>query len=332
MNEVEVTGVKMNRQEPDDQIQHRVIRYLYGDMDQAQRTSFEDDLSKNALLKEVLRSEQKFQEMIPAGIQPHIDEDRMQGNRWVIREKLRQQNGVILRLNRWWQDLLHRPLVLVSQLGAMTATFALGFLVAGQGELPALPSTPGTTVAENKLSPLLLIAEEDYEIYQLKINNYNASNGDIDLSFALASETNIRGNLSDPGISRLMTVALKNDISDAARMNTIDALQPIFNNSEVYQALIFTLKNDPNPGVRYKAVLALVDLAHVETVREGLRQALSEDINMGIRVEAFNALLNYPDEKTLETFRQRIDADSNSYIRNRARDVIEDIQSGTTVL
>ena len=53
---------------------------------------------------------------------------------------------------------------------------------------------------------------------------------------------------------------------------------------------------------------------------------------MGIRVEAFNALLNYPDEKTLETFRQRIDADSNSYIRNRARDVIEDIQSGTTVL
>jgi HEAT repeat protein len=120
-----------------------------------------------------------------------------------------------------------------------------------------------------------------------------------------------------------MTVALQNDISAAARLDTINALQPVSASIEVYQALIFTLMNDPNPGVRYQAVQALVGLAHEEPVRQGLRQALSEDINTGIRIEAFDALANYPDDKTLETFRQRINADSNSYIRTRAKSIVE---------
>jgi len=112
----------MDTREQIDQIQHKVIRYLYAEMDSVERTSFEDELSKNAPLQEMLKSEQEFQDMIPTGVQPYIDDDRMQGNRWVIREKLRQQNGVMLRLSLWWQDLMRRPLVLVFQLGAMATT------------------------------------------------------------------------------------------------------------------------------------------------------------------------------------------------------------------
>ena len=77
--------------------------------------------------------------------------------------------------------------------------------------------------------------------------------------------------------------------------------------------------------MRYQAVQSLVALSDQERVRDALRYALSEDVNPGVRVEAFNALASYRDEETLNVFRQKMEADSNEYIRAQARMIVEEV-------
>jgi HEAT repeat protein len=217
----------------------------------------------------------------------------------------------------------------------MAMTFVIGVMVAtpadvqnSNGGAAQLVSGIGTAA----LTPLALINDEDYEIYQLKVNEYDAATGDIDLSFSLASETRLSGNVADQRIHQLMAAALQDDIDSASRLDAINALQPVASGDLVYEALIHVLTNDQNPGVRYQAVQSLVTLADQERVRDALRFALRQDVNQGVRVEAFNALVNYQDEQTLAVFRVQMEADSNEYIRAQSRSIIEESDGSSIIL
>lgn len=318
-----------------EQLQHLVISYLYGDLSAEEIRQFEAEIETNATLKQVLEQEQRLDSAIPIGIQPQIDEDRLHGNRFMLRQNLQRENRTRFSLRQWLQGLTERPMTLAFQGLAMAATFVIGILVATPSELQS-PAAAGPQLvaidSEAGMSPLALINDEDYEIYQLKVNDYDAISGDIDLSFSLASETRLVGNVADQQINGLMAVALQNDIGSSSRLDTINALQPVVSGDQVYQALIHVLTTDQNPGVRYQAVQSLVQLAHEAPVRDALRYALSEDVNQGVRVEAFQALVNYPEEETLEIFRQKMDIDSNEFIRTQARTIIEGSADGSIVL
>ncbi len=207
----------------------------------------------------------------------------------------------------------------------MAMTFVLGIFVAGTPGSQPTTANP-VQLATTQSLPLSLINEDDYEIYQLQVNSYDATTGAIDLSFALASETRVVGNVADQDVHQLMAVALQDDIDSASRLDTINALQPVVTGDQVYEALIYVLTNDQNPGVRYQAVQSLVALTDQERVRDALRYALSEDVNEGVRVQAFNALIEYRDEATLAVLRQKVDADSNEYIRTQSRLIVEEVE------
>lgn len=307
-----------------EQMQLRVIEYLYGEMAAAERLQFEQDVERDSELKQILESEQRFDSALPLGVQPQIDEERLQGNRWAIRQQLMRETRPRFSLRQAMEELRRRPLMLVFQGAAMAMTFVIGVMVASSPQLAVVPEGENL-VARQLALPFEFIGEEDYEIYSMRVNNYDTVSGDIDLSFSLASETRVTGNVANQSINRLMAVALQDDIDSAARLDTINALRPVAQGNEVYQALIHVLRNDENPGVRYQAVQALVSLRHEESVQEALRYALSEDVNEGVRVEAFNALAEYRDTQTLEVFRQQMEKDSNEYIRAEARTIIETV-------
>ena len=82
--------------------------------------------------------------------------------------------------------------------------------------------------------------------------------------------------------------------------------------------------------MRYQAVRSLVALAHEEDVREALRNALNDDVNQGVRLEAFQALAAYPEEETLQIFRQKMNVDSNEFIRAQSKMIVE--QSDSAVI
>lgn len=305
-------------------LQQLVMQYLYGEMTASERLDFDRQLESSTALRALLAEEQRFDAAIPQGVQPQIDAERVQGNRWLLQQNLQRERRSAFAPRLWLQALAERPVTVALQGLAMAATFVLGVLVATP---PAADSALGANglVASGGAapSPLSLIENDDYEIYQLKVNAFDAVSGDIDLSFSLASETRVQGNVADQGIHKLMAVALQDDIDPASRMDTINALQPVSGGDEVQEALIYVLRNDQNPGVRYQAVQSLVTLASVDRVREALRYALSEDVNPGVRMEAFDALASYQDPETLAVFRRQMNEDSNEYIRTQARTIIE---------
>lgn len=309
----------MTSSENTEQMQLRVISYLYSDMDADELRQFEKELETNAQLRQMLEEERRLDGAFPMGSQPLINEERLQGNRWLLRQNLQKQSRSQFSIRRWLGELSERPFTVAFQGAAMAMTFVLGIYVASPAASPDAQSAG--------LTPLQLVSDEDYEIYQLKVNTYDAASGEIDLSFSLASETNIRGNVRDQNIHGLMAVALQNDIDSASRLDAIDALQPVTTGGDVYQALIHVLKNDQNPGVRYQAVRSLVALAHEDEVRDALRDALDQDVNPGVRLEAFQALVAYPERETLQLLRQKMDADSNEYIRNQSRIILEESES-----
>ena len=313
--------------ETDEQRQLRVMDYLYGELEPAERERFEQDLERDPALRRAFESEQRLDGALPPGSRPRIDEERLQGTRWVIRQRLQRETRPRFSLAGWFESLRARPLAVTLQGVAMAFTFLLGVMIASPDGATdnAIQDAATNQVA---VSPLALIDEDDYEIFQLRVNNFDAATGEIDLSFSLASDTRLRGNVADETIHQLMAVALQDDIGSADRLDTINALQPVRAGDTVYEALIHVLMNDENPGVRYQAVRSLADLAGQERVREALRVALSQDMNQGVRIEAFNALMEYRDEATLDVFRQQMETDSNEYIRAEARSIVESV-SGT---
>ena len=108
----------------------------------------------------------------------------------------------------------------------MAATFVLGIMVSlPSGMQESVPAA--AQLATIGISPLALINDEDYEIFQLKVNNYDVATGEIDLSFSLASETHLSGNVADQQIHSLMAAALQDDINASSRLDAINALQAV---------------------------------------------------------------------------------------------------------
>ena len=310
-----------------EQQQMLIMDYLYGELSDDQRQQFEAALAENLAFNALFEAELKFDASIPIGTSPAIDAERIEGNRWLLRQKLKKAAREGFSLKQLLAGLMQRPLTIAFQGAAMAMTFVLGVMVATPESVDV--ATGEVIAAASEPSPLRLINDEDFEIYKLKVNSYDAATGDIDLSFSLASETRLSGNVADASINQLMAVALLDDIDSASRLDTINALQPVVNGDKVFNALIQVLTTDPNPGVRYQAVQSLATLTHEDKVRDALRYVLQEDVNPGVRIQAFEALVPFQDEATLAVFRRQMDSDSNEYIRAQSRSIIEELEDSS---
>jgi hypothetical protein len=311
-----------------EQQQMLIMDYLYGGLSDDERVQFELALTTNSALNALFEAERKFDASIPQSTAPVIDEERVEGNRWLLRQKLNKAARPRFSVNQVLADVMQRPLTIAFQGVAMAMTFVIGVMVAAPEPGAATPNEV-VAIGESEPSPLAFINDEDFEIYKLKVNSYDSATGDIDLSFSLASETRLSGNVADASINQLMAVALLDDIDSASRLDTINALQPVLTGDKVFNALIHVLTTDPNPGVRYQAVQSLVTLSHEEKVRDALRYVLEEDVNPGVRIQAFDALAEYKDQQTLDVFRRQMDVDSNEYIRAQSRTIIEELDNSS---
>jgi hypothetical protein len=305
-----------------EQRQELVLRFLYGDLNHAEKSGFEQQLENDAELRRLLEDEQQFQQMLPRGTAPRVDSERLLGNRYLLRKNLRGSQLAKFNFGEWLLALTRKPGVLAVQFGGMAAAFVLGLMVTGQSGLPFNRVTESFRLS----SPLALVSEEDYQVAQLRINSYDEASGAIDLTFSLVSDSTVQANINDAGVRKLMTTALQDDVDSAVRLQTVSALAPVNQQRDVYRTLIYLLTSDQNPGVRYEVVSLLVELAEEEEVRAALRLALQQDVNSGVRLEAFNALASFRDEKTLAVFRESMTRDNNEYIRMSARSIVENPQ------
>jgi hypothetical protein len=149
----------------------------------------------------------------------------------------------------------------------------------------------------------------------------------------------VQGTPDDAEIRRVLAYVIGHggQFDDSVRLQSIDALRPAADDPQVREAMSEALRHDPNPAVRLRAIEALRDAGSAADVQSAILGALSDDDNSGVRIQALNSLLERMrsrefsrvplDNRALGILRDRMNNDSNSYIRSRSADALGQLTS-----
>jgi anti-sigma factor RsiW len=144
----------------------------------------------------------------------------------------------------------------------------------------------------------------------------------------------VQGTVDNDDVKRVLLYVLRNNkrFSPDVRLDSVELLKARNNDSDVRQALCNAVRTDGNTAVRLKALEALNGAEPQEIVRQTLLDALVDDSNPGVRIEAINALRTMADKGAfrsdpgmLRILRERMQKDSNAYIRIQSASVIRDL-------
>jgi len=149
----------------------------------------------------------------------------------------------------------------------------------------------------------------------------------------------VQGTSDDADIRRVLAYVIGHggQFDDGVRLQSIDALRPAADDPQVREAMSEALRHDPNPAVRLRAIEALRDVGSATDVQSAILGALSDDDNSGVRIQALNSLLERMrsrefsrvplDNRAVGILRDRMNNDSNSYIRSRSADALGQLAS-----
>lgn len=214
------------------------------------------------------------------------------------------------------------------------AIFALGLFLGSQGLFTG--TLPEGDVIRGGLSEADLLSRSDVEISNVRFMDPDVSDGGVEFVFEAIRPIHMKGPLSDPRIQKVLAYAVVNEQNPGVRLRAVNAVgafrQPSADN-EIKHALITALKSDPNDGVRGEALNALIQYPFDRAVKSALLHVLTHDTNAALRIEAINRLESRADEETqadpalVDVLRSKMETDENSYIRLRARTVLDELSN-----
>ncbi len=143
----------------------------------------------------------------------------------------------------------------------------------------------------------------------------------VELFYRGEQPRRVSGSLDDGDVRRALIFVMQDNVlfDSGLRLDSLEALRARSDDSEVRGAFCRAARTDRNPGVRLKALEALRGFEQEDQVRKTLIDALLRDDNPGVRIEAINALrsaaASQPDAELVKVLRDRMQNDSNSYIR-----------------
>ncbi len=291
-----------------------VIDYLYGELDDAQKASFEQALQHDTQLRELYEQQCSFDALMPKGCAPEINDGRMQGVRWAALRGVKQgpKPTRLSRIVCIWQENIMSGW----QVAAMAMMFIVGF---------------GVSQVTNKKPQDTFIASNSREhfndtntnIVSVRLDRFDVDQGEVVFTLSKQSTEQVQGNIKNVQVRTLLTQSLNHYANDDVRLQLTELFSQYVRFDDVQAALIYTLKTDPNPGVRYNAVENLVKTPDEPEVRAALIHALVHDNNPGIRVEAFLALSQRVDESLQEILTTYGVNDANTFIRERSKRLLQ---------
>jgi hypothetical protein len=146
----------------------------------------------------------------------------------------------------------------------------------------------------------------------------------------------VRGTVDDGNVKSVLLYVLRNNqrFGPDVRLNAVDLLRTRSADPEVRSALSRVVETDRDPAVRLRALDALNGSAPQNMVRNTLLGALEDDQDSDIRLEAIDSLRRMArsgqiasDDGVLAVLRDRMDHDSNTYIRLQSAAAIRDLGS-----
>jgi hypothetical protein len=257
-------------------------------------------------------------------------------------EEARRELRVSLRLERsrrslWdraleWIDAASSPAVRVAVAGA-----AMLFVGMGVSYMLFVPS--GTANRTNDAPSLAAVASERGEtrVSNLHFISQDLENQQVEFTFEMVTPVHVRGSANDLAVQKVLVQALLNDRNPGARLKTVSTLasqveQTKLPDKEIKTALIQALKSDVNIGVRKAALTTLQKLPLDQDIKEAFLFVLKHETNPAMRIEVINYLEKpvldgeWTGKDILDVLRESMQSDDNNYIRNRARNVLQEVK------
>ena len=311
-----------------DKLREEVLLYLYGELSEEDKLSFEEDLSKYDNLRKIYEAEKKNHEFFSLSSGKEIPDSLLQESRSELRKRLKEEKYSSLTDSPASGGLLYllfgSPSKIVVALSMLTFGILLGKFVSIQLDFDNGVEVHRLTSSIEGIISNELLGSQEMEIADLKIVSYDAESEQITLSVDAVTSVAIRGNISNHKIQTILAAALRSDLGPSIRLRSVDLLQMNIENKEIVNALIHALQYDDNPGVRLKAVEALSPYSDNPDVKEVLLNTLKFDQNSGVRIQAILALKDNKDPKVLEVLRFKMESDENEYIRDQSKESVSD--------
>jgi hypothetical protein len=302
--------------------QEMIVMRLYGELSPEEGARLDDHLLSCTSCRDEAEAYSKLFSAIEEHA-PGVPMEDLVGARERLLETLpqggaRRKGAHIRRTSGRWIAWFH-PGTATARAGAAAGLLGFGLLLGyfffspGQGAsgLPGL------------LDPF---RNRDLSITSVRFEHSDPQSNSVILSFNVAREVRLEGDLDDPEIQRVLAYALISEDNPGVRLRAVNALgaesRP---DQETTAALIGAMKTDPNPAVRHQALLALSSYPSTGEIKQAFAEVLLQDKNARLRIEAIDALQSAVDkgarldpDLVQELGRKLVD-DENSYIRRKAR-------------
>jgi hypothetical protein len=206
--------------------------------------------------------------------------------------------------------------------------FCTGILVGVYGLAPG--ADPMATAA-GSLEDSDVLNRGEVGITNVRFLDSDAADGNVEFVFDAVRPIHMKGTVDDPSVQKVLAYAVVNAQNPGVRLRAVNAVSGYQSQSaegEIKHALITALKTDANPGVRKEAFTVLMNYGFDNDIKEALIHVLTYDDNPALRIEAIGKLeaqvqAQRPDQELVNVFRSRMETDDNTYIRTRARMVLE---------
>ena len=312
-----------------------ILLDLYGELRDKERNLLDRHLTAcEECLKERDRAQrfhQQFHQHQSASIPQELLDDARR-NLFEALPKYRAQTSVADK----WSDFFARvfaPKPRLVYIGAVIASivFLTGYFIGVQRRDTSVQNIPA-------------FATTDSDDQSIRIANLQFApseiNGDvlmdereIEFTFDAVKQIHIKGKIGDERIQRMLARALLYEQNPGVRyrfVNTLASTMTIAHDDEIKNALRHAAMHDANPGVRMEAIKSLRKFPLDEALKKTFLFVLTHDSTSGLRIEAINALVRedhmggIQDQEILRTLREKLFDDDNSYIRYKARTILQE--------
>ncbi len=196
-----------------------------------------------------------------------------------------------------------------------------------------------TTVADTKAPTSSTLSALDLHTADVAGINVFPSGRDeppqVELQMRTQQPITVQGTVDDDNVKNVLCYILQNSERFGAdvRLNAADLLRARHNDPDVRSVLCHAVRSDRNAAVRLKALDALNGAAPHDMIRQTILDALVGDRDPGVRIEAINELrgmaakgeFGSDDDHLLSVLRDRMQTDSNTYIRLQSAAAIRDL-------
>lgn len=235
-----------------------------------------------------------------------------------------------------WSDFFEQAFASKIRLGYAGAVIASIIFLAGY----FIGVQPGHTNVQH----IPAFATTDSNEQNIRIANLQFAHAEIDgdvitdereieFTFDAVKQIHIKGKIGDERIQRMLARALLYEQNPGVRyrfVNTLASTMTIAHDDEIKDALRHAAMRDANPGVRMEAIKSLRKFPLDEALKKAFLFVLTHDSMSGLRIEAINALVredrtgSIQDQEILRTLREKLLDDDNSYIRYKARTILQE--------